>query len=508
MSAIPANRIQGWFMSSIFLTYSSLLPIAVPTVGACGLALRGASGGQVTEESNAKLTLLILLTTLVGLVVTERSFVGSLPFGPGFLADPMTWFFSVFSVLGTAACVLLCYGSLKTYGIQSSSDFYAILLMTLVGAVVLLASGELITMFVGLEILSMGLYCLCVSSSTSSRGVEAGIKYFILGSFSSAFFLYGIALIYGITGSTVLTEIGDVLPHAGRAVSGIAIGLVSVGIFFKLGAVPFHFWTPDVYQGVPHPVTSFMASVVKMAVVSIAIRILWIAFGDEVVVTWWSGFAWTVAVLTMVGGNLIAVRQRNVKRMLAYSSIAHVGYMCAALLVPSNQFGGGAALLFYIVTYSSVTIGAFAITMTVTGSLVDEPRADDITLFQGLSATRPGLALLMSLFMLTLAGLPPGVAGLLGKFYIFSAVVQGNYVGLAIIGALCSAVSCFYYLRVIVAMYFQPSLEGGPVPDAVSLPVRVTLAACALASIFFGIFPSPLYARSAVILNSILPKAP
>ena len=424
-------------------------------------------------------------------------------FGAGFLTDPFTWFFTVAILAGALITVLLSLGQLTTLGIASSPEFYGLLLMTTAAAIVLVGAGELITLFIGLEALSMGLYCLCGSAISSRRSVEGALKYFILGSFSSAFFLYGISALYGVGGSTELAVIAEQLPNANRALASLGIGLVLVGVFFKLGAVPFHFWAPDVYQGAPTPVTAYMASVVKAAAVAMAMRLLWTAFGDPVVVTWWSGFTWMVALLTMIGGNIIAVRQRNVKRMLAYSSIAHVGYMTAALLAPSGQYGGGPAILFYVVVYSLATFGAFAVSMVITGSKVDSADADDIGLFSGLGKRSPALAATMSLFLLAMAGLPPGVVGLVGKFYLLSAVVNTHYLGLAIIAGLCSAVSCYYYLRVVMAMYFQAPANDAAQAIPVSASIRLVLAAMVGLSLLIGLAPSPLYNRAQAVLLTL-----
>jgi NADH-quinone oxidoreductase subunit N len=225
--------------------------------------------------------------------------------------------------------------------------------------------------------------------------------------------------------------------------------------------------------------------------------------------TLWSDVIWLVAILTMVLGNVIAVRQRNVKRLLAYSSIAHAGYLSAAFLVPSNQFGGGSAILYYLVAYTLMTMGAFGVVLAVTGDDQEGAYADDIVKFHGLGRTRPGLAALMTIFLLSLAGLPPGMAGLLGKFYVFSAVVKGGYLGLAIVGVLASAISCFYYLRIIVAMYFlepmeEERLRGVHAGEGLGVPLGSLLGLCATGVLLFGIFPEHIYRRAAIIMNSIL----
>lgn len=487
----------------------TILPTAIAGLGGMILALmpRG------SERKPAVLAGLILLLALAAGLFGESAYGGASlgvvggvrsVLGAGFLPDPVTWFFTMLVLLGTVITVVMSFGQLERLGIVAAPEFYGLLLMTSASAIVLVGAGEMVTLFVGLEALSMGLYCLCGSASASRKSVEGALKYFVLGSFSSAFLLYGMAVLYGSVGSTELAVIARMLPTAGQTLSAVGIGLVLVGLFFKLGAVPFHFWAPDVYQGAPAPVTAYMASVVKAAALAMAIRLLWTAFGDPVVTSWWVGFAWTVALLTMVVGNVVAVRQRNVKRMLAYSSIAHVGYLSAALLTSAEQYGGGAALLFYIVIYSVVTFGAFAVTMVVTGDRVDTPAADDISMFSGLSKRHPLLAAAMTLFLLTLAGLPPGVVGLVGKFYLLSAVVKGQYLGLAIIAGLCSAISCYYYLRVVMAMYVQePSEETPAATVKTPFAARIVVAAMVLVSLVLGIVPSPLYNRAQIVMSSV-----
>lgn len=487
----------------------TILPTAIAGLGGMLLALmpRG------PERRPAVFAVLLLLLAFGSVLYAEGAYAGApingsagagTLLGAGFLADPITWFFTILVILGTAITVVMSFGQLERLGVAAAPEFYGLLLMTSASAIVLVGAGEMVTLFVGLEALSMGLYCLCGSASGSRRSVEGALKYFVLGSFSSAFLLYGMAVLYGAVGSTELAVIAKALPTSGQTLATVGIGLVLVGLFFKLGAVPFHFWAPDVYQGAPAPVTAYMASVVKAAALAMAIRLLWTAFGDPVVTSWWIGFAWTVALLTMVVGNVIAVRQRNVKRMLAYSSIAHVGYLSAALLTSAGQYGGGAALLFYIVIYSVVTFGAFAVTMVVTGDRVDTPAADDISMFSGLAQRHPRLAAAMTLFLLTLAGLPPGVVGLVGKFYLLSAVIKAHYLGLAIIAGLCSAISCYYYLRVVMAMYVQePSEETPSAATKTPLAARFVIAAMVIASLVLGVVPAPLYNRAQVVMSSV-----
>lgn len=433
--------------------------------------------------------------------------------------DPFSAFVSALLLLGTLLAGVFMEERRLDQGIESPAEFYSLVLMSTAGAMLFAISANLLMVFLALETMSMALYALCGSSlrgdsSQSHRSAEAALKYFFLGSFSSAFLLFGMALIYGLTGSLSINELSQLLlpvDETVRPVLSLGIGLILVGLLFKVGTVPFHFWTPDVYHGAPTAVTAYMASVVKAAAIVVVMRVLWIAFGS--LSAQWEGGLVLIAGLTMVGGNLIAVRQRNVKRMLAYSSIAHAGYMTSALLIPSNQFGGGCAILFYLIAYALMTTGAFATLMLVcsgsthldrTGNL--EEGSGDISHFRGLGFREPMVAALLSLFLLALAGLPPGFAGLAGKLYIFSALIKGDFTILALVGVLASAVSCFYYLRVIVAMYFEKPVEGEePIRHLkCGFLYRSGLVVCAIGVILMGIFPNYIYERADVVMFSVL----
>jgi len=446
-------------------------------------------------------TIGILLLALVSLQVSASDIAPdrTVFFGAIF-ADPMGVFFSFLLIAGTIVAVLLGLGGkLEREGVSSPGEYYSLLLMSTAGAIVFANSAELITLFIGLETMSMALYCLCGSALGSKRGSESALKYFVLGSFSSAFLLYGVALVYGLTGSTQIPEIAALLPEADGVLLYVAIGLVLIGLAFKIAVVPFHFWAPDVYEGAPTQVTAYMAVVVKAAAIAATVRIMWGAFGDFITV--WAGAVWFLAFMTIAFGNLIALRQRGLKRMLAYSSIAHAGYLMMAFLAPAEVYGAGPALLYYLVAYLLMTMGAFAVVIAVTGRYSSEEKGDDIRRFYGLSQSAPFMAAGMTLFMFSLAGLPPGMAGLFGKFYLFSAVVKAEYIGLVIIGVIGSAVSCYYYLRVVVAMYFMSPDGDTEYSDTENLPIKAVILAAALGIIAFGLFPSWLYDSAAAIMN-------
>lgn len=465
-------------------------PILIITLGALLLLISEVS--IKSELIRNGITFLSLATAFAATICFSSHYVdGGTAFGGFVYADKFTWI-STLLVLG-GSLIAFCLGlrSLDGEKITAQGEYYSLFLMSIVGALVLVSARELILLFVGLEIMSIALYVLCSFNLWSSRSSESGLKYFLLGSMSSAIFLYGIALLYGLTGSLMIPTIAEWVITDGinsGVILWIALGFFLVGFAFKIGLVPFHFWIPDVYQGAPTVVTAFMACVVKSAAVLVAMRGLWVIFGEPNILAYWSDLLWILAVLTMTFGNLIALRQRSVKRMLAYSSISHAGYMAVALLIPGAI--GGAAIIYYLVAYMIITFGAFGVVMSVADSAKDGEEGDSIERFKGLGLRYPALGILMTIFMFSLAGLPPGLAGFLGKFYIFSAAIQAHYTGLVVIAVINSAISCYYYLRVLVAMYFQ---DGEPTLVRVRAPVFAVMCCCALAAVLLGMFPTGLH---------------
>jgi NADH-quinone oxidoreductase subunit N len=385
-------------------------------------------------------------------------------------------------------------------------ELYVLALLSASGAMIMAAANDLIVIFVGLEILSIALYVMAGYHRRRVESGEAAMKYFILGAFSSAIFLYGIALVYGATGSTRLDEIATFLSqnHLTSGVLRAGLVLILVGLGFKVAAVPFHTWTPDVYQGSPTPVTGFMAAVAKAAGFAGLIRILFSAFptlADD-----WRPAVWVLAVLTLLVGSILAVVQTDVKRMLAYSSISHAGYVFIGLQAATTK--GRAAAMFYLLTYAFMVLGSFGVVSLVAGR--GEAR-NDLEGFRGLSTRRPGLALLFTIFLLAQAGVP-FTAGFLAKFYVITAAVQqGQYV-LAVVGMLAAAIAAFFYLRVTLVMY-SPLEEASsssssstaeaegtvavaapPATGRITIPVAAGLAfaVCVVFTIAVGIVPSPV----------------
>lgn len=372
-------------------------------------------------------------------------------------------------------------------------EYYTLLLFATVGMMLMGAATDLIVVFLGLEIMSIALYILAAFNRRQMSSGEAGMKYFILGAFASAFFLYGAALLYGATGSTNLQAIGAWFTpergNLGDPIALVGLGLLLIGFAFKVAAVPFQWWTPDVYHGAPTSVTAFMSVGAKAAGFAALIRILMVSFGQVFTVDWQIAIA-VLAVLTMTGGNIAALAQKDVKRMLAYSSIAHAGYILVG--VAPATMSGVTAVLFYLMAYAFMNVGAFAVvTVLERREAVGSASSD----YAGLGRRQPFLALVMTMFMFSLTGIPPFV-GFWGKLYIFSAAVEANMSWLAVVAVINSAISAFYYVGVVVQMMMRAPVETEAEAETVSInltgPVTVTLAVAAIVTVILGIWPTPL----------------
>src|ERR1700751_1232206 len=393
--------------------------------------------------------------------------------------------FSVFVhvvVIGAAAIVILgSYSYLNDEGLQRG-EYYALVLFATAGMGILAGANELVTAFIGPEMSSISTHILAGFRRRALESNEASLKYFLLGSFATAFFLYGIAMTYGATGTTRIDAIQaafQITPPAGLAILGL--GLRFVGLGFKVVAAPFQIYAPDVYQGSPTPVTALLASAPKVATFAVMVRIFYVAFGTSSDLWFWA--IWVSAVLTMCIGNFAALVQTNVKRMLAYSSIAHAGYILVAFAAATDL--GVAAILFYLASYALMKIGAFLV-LTHLGQ--HDEKGADVQDYAGLGSKQPVLAACFALFLLSLLGLP-ATGGFLGKFFAFQAALDSRVVWLVVIAAINSVIGAYYYLRVIVAMYFwEPSKDYVPTPVAASL--ATALAVCAVRTLFLGILPS------------------
>ena len=441
------------------VAYRSILPILVVAIGALLLLLLSA-----VLPKRRRPGLYPLLTAIIGVLAAvaagwQWADVGNhnaqLTIGQQIIYDRFSVFFMLMIAIATALSALVADKYLRTEGLESV-EAYVLMLMASTGAMLMAASGGLIMLFLGLEIMSIALYVMAAFHRRRVQSGEAGFKYFILGSFSSAIFLYGIALIYGSTGSTQFIEIATFLarnsiPNSGVLLAGM--GLLIVGLGFKVAAVPFHFWTPDVYQGSPTPFTGYMAAVAKAAGFAGLLRVLVGALPSQQAN--WRPIIWVIAVLTLLVGSVLALAQKDLKRMLAYSSISQAGYVLVGVQAASNS--GTAGALFYLFTYTFIIIGSFAVVTLIEGP--GEARTD-LGAIRGLARRRALLAGAMLVFLLAQAGVP-FTSGFLAKFYVISAAVQRGQYSLAIIAMLAAAVAAFFYLRVALLMYSSdPATEG------------------------------------------------
>ena len=411
--------------------------------------------------------------------------------------------FRVFSnfllLLAAALFVLISERYLEQEGLQWG-EIHVLVLLATVGMMVFAGANDLMVAFIGLEMLSVPVYVLTGVNRRDRRSAEGALKYFLLGAFSSAFFLFGVALIYGATGTTVLPLVAAaVAGHADSLLLIAGIGMLAVGFGFKVAAVPFHMWTPDAYEGAPGPVTAFMATGVKAAAFAAFLRVFLTAF-PSLTGTWVQMIAW-LAILTMVMANLIALVEGNVKRMLAYSSIAHAGYLLVALAAGSVL--GAASYLFYLVVYTLMTLGAFAVVFVV--GRHGESRLD-LDAYSGLAWEKPLIGIVMTIFLLSLAGFP-FTGGFIGKVYILRAAVENNLVPLAIVLVLTSLVSYWYYLRMAWYMWFRepgPTATTAAEPLALNGTLKFALVAAAVLIVVLGVLPNELLdaaARSAASLS-------
>jgi NADH-quinone oxidoreductase subunit N len=388
-------------------------------------------------------------------------------------------------VIGAIVLVTLL-GSLDYFEGNAShaGEYFALLCFGAVGMMLMTCSVELLMVFVGLEISSISTYILCGFRKGQATGSESAIKYFLLGSFATAFFLYGVALAFGATGSTNLYAIAHGLETTSTpALALMALAMILIGLGFKVSAAPFHVWTPDVYQGAPAPVVGLMSTAPKAAAFAVLLRVTFTGFPQ--MQHRWTVLMWILAVLSMTVGNFGALLQRDVKRLLAYSSIAHAGYLLVAFT--AFPFDGIAAACFYTAAYAAMQVGAFAVITQIGG--YDE-RARTIDDYTGLGQKRPWLAALLAFFLLSLIGIP-FTGGFFGKFYVFSAAIHGGHVWLAVIGLLNSGVACFYYLRLLVAVYTKPGSESArltPLRPA-GVPAAIGVALAAAATLALGILP-------------------
>lgn len=474
------------------IPWVELIPILSLLAGTCFLLLVGSLVPTWPRRGYAWVTGISTTVAIVANAVQWNNLYYNK--GDTFFADAIA--IDRFSVLASITiCLAVIFGALmmSAYLVRMNADgpeLYALLLTSAIGALVMVAANELIVLFLGLEILSLSLYLLAASNRDREQSQESGLKYFILGGFSSAFFLYGVALIFGSTGSTKISEIGEVLSGNISIVNTdamllVGIGMLLVGLGFKVSAAPFHVWTPDVYEGAPTPVTAFMASAGKVAAFAALIRIL--SVGLEQRVDDWRPVVWALAILTVFTGSILAVVQTNVKRMLAYSSISHAGFILVGVEAAGHVGSDGVATsMNYLAIYTVLVMGSFAIVLALSGNTDGETNLSD---FKGLAKRRPALALAFTVLLFAQAGVPL-TAGFVSKFAVIKSSVEANSYVLAIAAMVAAVIGAYLYLRIAVSMWLEEPESDSEI--SVDPAVVVVIVLSVAATLIVGFFPELL----------------
>lgn len=402
-------------------------------------------------------------------------------FGGTIIADSFSAFFNVIFIIAAIFTILISMDYLRKIGVDRG-EYYHIILFATVGMMVMGAANDLINVYVGLELMALSFYILVAYRVKSSRSVEGALKYFVLGALSSGILLYGMSFAYGAAGSTNFMEIAGELGKGDNTYLTLGIILMAVGFGFKIAAVPFHMWSPDVYEGAPTPVTALLSVGSKAAAFAAFLRVFTAAF--PAFQADWSSMLWIISAATMIFGAVVAISQRNIVRMLAYSSIAHAGIIMIGLIVFNDT--GLAGVAYYLLVYAFMNMGAF----TIVALFRNKGRFENIDEYKGLSTTRPLLAFLMALFLLSLAGIPP-TGGFAAKFFILSAAIDAKYYWLASIGVVSTAISLFFYAKVIFYMYMKEPDPGAEIAPASGVIYNIVLFCTAVGTVFLGVYPAP-----------------
>jgi len=468
--------------------FTPVLPEVTLLAGAMALLMVGAFRGDRSVRLVNALALL-LLAVVIGLVVTLPS--GTLTaFGGSFIVDDFARFLKVLTLLGSAAALAMSFHYLAALH-EQRFEFAVLVLLSTGGMLMLISAADLIALYLGLELMSLALYVLAAIERNSVRSTEAGLKYFVLGALSSGMLLYGASLVYGFTGTVSFSGIAQA---AGQGSVGLIFGLVFLfaGFCFKISTVPFHMWTPDVYEGAPTPVTAFFAAAPKLAAMAMFVRPSITAFSS--IASQWQQIVAFVAIASMALGSFAAIGQHNIKRLMAYSSIGHMGFALVGLAAATEE--GVRGVLIYMAIYLFMTLGAFAVILAMRrqGTLVEE-----ISDLSGLARTKPTMALFFAILLFSLAGIPP-LAGFFAKFYVFLAAIKAGLYTLAVLGVLTSVVGAYYYLMIVKIMYFdEPAERFEPMPRELT----AILAVSGLANLLFIVYPAPLIEAATAAAKSL-----
>jgi NADH-quinone oxidoreductase subunit N len=470
------------------LVLKPLLPEIVLAVGGMALLMVGAFAGE--RATRAVDALSVLLIIVVAALVVWMPGEKAVLFNGSIVVDLFARFMKVLALAGSAVAILMSLDYMTRAG-QRRFEYPILVIFSTLGMMLLVSAGDLIALYLGLELMSLCLYVLAAIQRDTVRASEAGLKYFVLGALSSGMLLYGCSLIYGFTGNVSFQGIAQA---AGQGGIGLVFGLVFLfaGLCFKVSAVPFHMWTPDVYEGAPTPVTTFFAASPKVAAIAIFIRAALEAFPG--IATQWQQILVFVAIASMVLGAFAAIGQRNIKRLMAYSSIGHMGFALIGLAAGTAE--GVQGVLVYMAIYLVMTLGTFAVILSMRRP---EGQVEEIADLAGLARTSPAMAFFLAMLLFSLAGIPP-LAGFFAKFYVFLAAIQAGLYTLAVIGVLASVVGAYYYLLIIKIMYFDEPAEAF-VPMTGTL--KAVLGVSGLFNIFYFAYPGPLVAAAAAAAKSL-----
>ncbi len=466
-----------------------VLPELLLAVGAMALLMFGA---YARRDSTVPLTngFAIGLLIVAGLVVLWLPGDKIVTFGGSFIVDRFARIMKVLALIGSATTIAMSISYFSATK-QERFEYPVLIVLATLGMMLLASAGDLIALYLGLELMSLSLYVLAAFDRDSVRAAEAGLKYFVLGALSSGMLLYGASLIYGLTGTVTFTGIAQAAPEGGV---GLVFGIVFLfaGFCFKVSAVPFHMWTPDVYEGAPTPITAFFAAAPKVAAIAMFVRATIASFPG--ITTQWQQILVFVAIASMALGAFAAIGQRNIKRLMAYSSIGHMGFALIGLASATEE--GVRGIVVYMAIYLTMTLGTFAciLAMRRDGAMVEE-----IADLAGLSRTNPAMALFLAILLFSLAGVPP-LAGFFAKFYVFLAAIQAGLYTLAVIGVLASVVGAYYYLMIIKTMYFdEPKPSFAPMPSE----LKTVLAVTGLFNLLFILYPAPLLNAATAAAKSL-----
>jgi NADH-quinone oxidoreductase subunit N len=465
-----------------------LLPEIVLGVGAMALLMLGV---YRSERSTVLIDALsIALLVVAGVIVVLLPEGKLVTFGGSFVVDGFARFLKILALAGSAAAILMSIDYDQREG-QRRFEYSVLIVLSTLGMLMLISAADLIALYLGLELMSLPLYVVAASHRTSLRSTEAGLKYFVLGALSSGMLLYGASLVYGFTGTVSFTGIAHSAADAG---TGLIFGLVFLfaGFCFKVSAVPFHMWTPDVYEGAPTPITAFFAAAPKVAGIAMFVRAAVMAFPG--ITTQWQEIVSFVSIASMLLGSFAAIGQRNIKRLMAYSSIGHMGFALVGLAAGTAE--GVQGVLVYMAIYITMTLGVFAVILSMRR---DGGMVESIDQLAGLARTHPGMAFLMAVLLFSMAGVPP-LAGFFAKFFVFAAAMKAGLYVLAVIGVLASVVGAYYYLAIVKTMYFDEPAQGFyRMPDE----LRVVLGVCGLFNILFAIRPEALVDAAGAAAHSL-----